>query len=328
MLKSHRSLARKLVPAGVLTVLVLFGLTLYADIDSLMVALAGFDLRMLPVALGLASLNFVVRFARWQYYLRHLRIDAPSGMSAGIFLSGLSMSITPGKIGELLKCFMLRDRLGVRIASSAPVVVTERYTDIVGVLLLVGIGAIRFPGGGPILVIGGVVSLVMLVILTLSDAMVDRAGRMLSHTLFKGRSLEADWARESAAAFRSLLRGTPLLVGTFLGALAWFVECLAFLAVLRGFGQAGISVLGATFVYASSTLAGALSMLPGGLGATEGSMAAFLGSFGVPKDAAAATTLVARAFTLWWGVLVGAIAYALQATWASQALAEAEAEDQ
>jgi len=321
---SRTSLARKLVPAGILTALVLLGLALYADAPSLLAALAAFDLSALPVALGLASLNYAVRFVRWHYYLRHLRIPVPAGPSAGVFLSGLAMSITPGKLGELLKCFMLRDRNGVRIATSAPVVVAERYTDIVGVLALVALGATRFPGGGPVLAAGGIVALALLAVLTASDAMVDRAGSLLSRTLFKGRSLETEWARESGAAFRSLLRGYPLLVGTLLGALAWFLECVAFLVVLRGFGEAGITLLGATFTYATATLAGALSMLPGGLGVTEGSMAALLAGLGVPREAAAGATLVIRACTLWWGVLVGAVAYATQAAWARRALAETE----
>lgn len=318
------SLRRRLVPAGILTALVLLGLALYADAPSLIAALADFDLRALPIALALASLNYAVRFVRWHYYLRHLRIPVRAGTSAGVFLSGLSMSITPGKLGELLKCFMLRDRLGVRIASSAPVVVAERYTDIVGVLVLVGAGATRFPRGGPVLAAGGIVALVLLALLTASDTMTDRAGALLSRTLFKGRSLETEWARESGAAFRSLLRGHPLLVGTVLGAFAWFLECVAFLVVLRGFGETGITLLGATFTYATATLAGALSMLPGGLGVTEGSMAALLAGLGVQREIAAGATLVIRACTLWWGVLVGAAAYVAQASWARRALAETE----
>lgn len=324
---SRGSLTRRLIPAAVLAALVLLGLALYADAPSLITALAGFDLRVLPLALALASLNYVMRFVRWQYYLVRLDIPVPRHASAGIFVSGLSMSITPGKLGELLKCFMLRDRHNVRITSSAPAVVAERYTDIVGVLLLVAVGATQFPGGGPVLITGGVVALALLVVLTASDAAVDWIGAILSRTLFRGRSLETSWARESGATFRQLLRGAPLAVGTILGALAWFLECVAFLAVLRGFGEESVTLLGATFTYATATLAGALSMLPGGLGATEGSMAVLLARQGVARDAAAGATLVIRACTLWWGVAVGAVAYAMHASSARRALAEAVREE-
>jgi glycosyltransferase 2 family protein len=324
---SHTSLARKFVPALVLAVLVSFGIALYADAPSLIAALRSFDLTVLPLTLFLASLHLVVRFVRWHYYLVRLSVGVPRGLSAGVFLSGLSMSITPGKLGELLKCFMLRDRIGARIATTAPVVVAERYTDIVGVLVLVAIGATRFPGGGPVLVAGGVVAIVLLVVLSVSDKMVDRAGSLLSGTLMKGRSLETTWARESGVAFRSLLQGRSLAIGSFLGALAWYLECVAFLVVLRGFGETGVTLLGATFTYATATLAGALSMLPGGLGATEGGMAVLLARQGVGRDVAAGATLVIRACTLWWGVGIGAIAYLAQATIARQALEEAVSEE-
>lgn len=326
MKDTRQRVARKLVPAAVLTALVLLGLALYADAPSLYAALAAFDLRMLGLALTLATLNYAVRFVRWWYYLSHLGIHVPMSMSAGVFLSGLSMSITPGKLGELLKCFMLRDRLGIGIASTAPVVVAERFTDVVGVLVLVGIGATRFPGGGPVLIAGGVIVLVVLVVVAFSNTLVDRVGALLSATLFRGRELESEWARESAGGFRSLSRGTPLVVGTGLGALAWLLECVAFLAVLRGFSQDGVSLLGAVFTYSTATLAGALSMLPGGLGATEGSMAALLAGLGVPRDAGAAATLVIRACTLWWGVLVGALVYAARPVWAGRDSAEVGSE--
>jgi len=321
-------IAKKLIPVAVITVLVMFGITLYADADSLFAALAAFDLRALALAVALASLNLTVRFVRWHYYLNHLGIKAPKRMSAGIFLSGLSMSITPGKLGELLKCFMLRDRIGTRIAKTAPIVVAERYTDIVGVFALVAIGATQFSGAGPILIVGGIFMLAVFVVLSASDKMVDRAGALLSRALFKGRSFETDWARESGATFRTLLRGRPLAVGTLLGGLAWFFECLAAFVVLRGFGETGVTVIGATFTYATATLAGALSMLPGGLGATEGGMTVLFEQQGVPRDIAAGSTIVTRAATLWWGVGVGAVMYFAHAAFSRQALAEAVSEEE
>ena len=320
------SLTSKLIPAVVLAVIVLFGLAVYADAPALLDALMGFDLRVLPLAIAFASLNFVVRFVRWHYFLRHLDIEVAPRLSAGVFLTGLSMSITPGKIGELVKCFMLRDRLGVRIASSAPVVVAERYTDIVGILVLLALGSTRFEGAGFIILAGGAVVVFGLILATFSEGLVDRGGALLSRTLFSGKGLEADWARESASGFRRLLKGQPLVVGTTLGALAWFAECVAFLLVLRGFGNDAIGLLGATFVYAASTLAGALSMLPGGLGATEGTMTAFLVSQGASPGLAAGATLVTRACTLWWGVMVGIATYLALSTWARTALREAEGE--
>jgi uncharacterized protein (TIRG00374 family) len=65
-----------------------------------------------------------------------------------------------------------------------------------------------------------------------------------------------------------------------------------------------------TFIYASMTVAGALSFLPGGLGVTEAGMLALLGQLGTGtgRSVAAAATFVTRLCTLWYAVMVGLVA--------------------
>jgi len=84
-----------------------------------------------------------------------------------------------------------------------------------------------------------------------------------------------------------------------------FEGLIVFLAV-KAFGG-NISILGAFFVIAISSLAGALSFLPGGLGIAEGSIMAILILGGISADIAAATTLLTRFSTLWLGVAIGII---------------------
>src|SRR5207237_10418287 len=60
----------------------------------------------------------------------------PRGESALIFCSGLSMTMTPGKVGEWLKSYLLRERWRVPFGASAPIVLAERLTDGVAMLLL------------------------------------------------------------------------------------------------------------------------------------------------------------------------------------------------
>mgnify|MGYP001587501305 FL=1 len=51
-------------------------------------------------------------------------------------------------------------------------------------------------------------------------------------------------------------------------------------------------------------------MLPGGLGATEAIMIGFLAKSGVAETEATAATLIIRACTLWFAVLVGGVSLA------------------
>ena len=84
-------------------------IALYADLPQMLKALVNFRWEFLPLILGLTLFNYFWRFIKWQYYLGRLEIHVHWFKSLLIFLSGLSMAITPGKIGELLKAYLLKN---------------------------------------------------------------------------------------------------------------------------------------------------------------------------------------------------------------------------
>ena len=68
----------------------------------------------------------------------------------------------------------------------------------------------------------------------------------------------------------------------------------------------------AVFILSFSTLVGAVSSLPGGLGAAEASIAGMLVLLAsIPAETAAAATLLIRFATLWLGVSLGLVAWAI-----------------
>ena len=78
-------------------------------------------------ALGLAAINYALRFLEMGVVLAPARTCAfRFGDSFGIFLSGFSLTVTPGKVGEVLKSYLLREMHGVPMARTAPIVVAER----------------------------------------------------------------------------------------------------------------------------------------------------------------------------------------------------------
>ena len=73
----------------------------------------------------------------------------------------------------------------------------------------------------------------------------------------------------------------------------------------------GSSALACVFIYAISTIAGAISMLPGGLGSTELGMSLLLRKLvGASVGQATAATFLIRIITLWFAVVLGAIVLA------------------
>lgn len=121
-------------------VAVIAGISFYADLPRLLQALRFFPWVLLPAILGLTLLNYSLRFVKWDYYLHCLNLGTPRLVSLKIFVAGLSMAITPGKVGELLKAYLLKRYNGTPMSRTAPVIMAERLTDGLAMLLLAGGG--------------------------------------------------------------------------------------------------------------------------------------------------------------------------------------------
>jgi uncharacterized protein (TIRG00374 family) len=261
---------------------------------------------MMAAALGLALGNYALRFCKWELYLRRLGIRVPFGDSLQIFLSGFSLTMTPGKVGEVLKAYLLRETRGVPMARTAPTVVAERLTDLIALLALAigGIGALS--GGGRLFMwfAGGLVAAILIVASwrSLVHWILERIGKMGGPM---GRAVPK--LREFYDSMFELLRPVPLVAATVLSVGAWACECAAFWIVLHGFPGADASLKLCTFIYASMTIAGALSFLPGGILVQEAGMIELLlrTAHGVSKPAATAATFVVRVCTLWFAIAIG-----------------------
>jgi uncharacterized protein (TIRG00374 family) len=298
---NKRLLQRIGVGVGV-AALVYLGMALYADWGPLRQALSGFRWPFLLAALLLSLVNYGVRFLRWQMYLRRSHIDLQAWLSLRIFLGSLVMSVTPGKMGELLKAYLVRSHNGTPLSRTGPIVVAERLTDLTALFLLIFVGSLVYRQGFLTVLVSAVVSL--LLILGLASP---RVAHLLLHAVERIPPLRrhGEKLERSLESMRSLLRPTWVLEATLLGTVAWFAECLGFVLVLMGFGLS-VSLAYGTFVYAFATLVGALVLVPGGLGGTEITMVVMLMDVGATKELATASTLVIRLATLWFAVFLGA----------------------
>jgi glycosyltransferase 2 family protein len=276
-----------------LTVAVGIGLGLYADFGALGDELAGFRWELFPIALALTALNYLIRFGRWQVYLARVDIRVPTLRSLTIFVAGLTMTVTPVKVGELLKCALLKRSFGVPVQRSAPVIVAERATDATGVVVLAlagGAGTRSWP-----LTVVAVVA-VAAVVLVVRSPLLERFTRL----------------GDAPVAARELLRPALLVGMTLLSALSWFCECLAAYVCVRGLGI-DLSLAHTVVAFCLGSLAGALSFLPGGLGVAEASMTGLIRALGdTSKAAAAAATVLIRLATLWFAVALGLVGLAVE----------------
>lgn len=295
---------------GILLGVLLYGAVVaYAGFRQIQEVLGAFRWATFAAALALASANYGFRFAKWQYYLRRLGVArVPRADSLLVFLSGFVLTVTPGKLGEVFKSAVLARTHQVPVERTAPIVVAERLTDVIAIVLLVVLGSLGFSGGlywavlGAVAVGAGLVAILW-----------ERPARALLAALGKTRRA-AGLVPRLARAYDSLrLVASPSALGwpVLLSLVGWGLEGFALHLLIGGFGyHPALSF--SVFFYATATLAGALVPVPGGLGVTEAVIHEQLVHVaGTPENVATACMLLIRLATLWWAVLVGFLALAL-----------------
>jgi uncharacterized protein (TIRG00374 family) len=308
---SSRQLIRGVVLGLVLALIVFTGLTIAGDFRELRDSISRFRwIYLLPIV-GLTIWNYWWRFRKWEIYLEALGVPhIPRTTGLPIFLSGFAMSVTPGKVGEIIKAFYVRRETNAPVERVSGAVVAERGTDALAMLVLALVGATQFSYGRWF-----VAAIVVLAGLTLfalrQPRIVGFAVRILQRMPILNRF--AHLAESFLDATTHLLSPRLLALGTGLGVISWIGECVAFFLVLLGLGlNASWSLLMiAIFVLAVSSLAGGISMLPGGLGVADASVAGMLLVLVEDPEMtdalAISATLLIRFATLWFAVLIGAI---------------------
>jgi glycosyltransferase 2 family protein len=295
-------LRRNLVLALALGAAVYLILAILSDLDEVASALDSFNYALIPAILGLVALSYVGRFFRWMYYLRVLKVSVPTGINAAIFASGLSMTISPGKLGEVLKSVFVRRVSGAPIARTAPAVVAERATDGTGMVAwgFLGAFALNLPPWTMLMFLAvAVFGIAVLRSKTLSLA----AERVLLKLPLVNRF--APHLRDFHGASNELLGTRPLFVGTVISFFSWGLECTGVYLCAVGL-DADRPFLLIVFVFAVSSLLGVVSMLPGGIGAVEaGLYGQFVAVANLSTGLAGALTLVIRLATLWFATLLG-----------------------
>jgi glycosyltransferase 2 family protein len=295
-------LKRNLIVALALGVAVYLVLAVFSGFGDLSSALEDFNLALVPAILGLVLLSYAGRFLRWLYYLKILKVSVPLGLNAAIFAAGLSMTISPGKLGEVLKSVFVRQASGAPVARTAPAVVAERATDGTGMVAWGFLGAFAL-GLAP----GTMVAFLAVAAIGIAVLRSKRLSLLAERVLLKLPLLNrlVPHLGDFHTSSNELLAARPLVVGTLISFLSWGLECLAVYLCAVGLG-ANLSFLLVVFVFAVSSLVGVLSMLPGGIGAVEAGLTGqFIALAGLPTGVAVALTLVIRLATLWFATLIG-----------------------
>lgn len=309
-----KSLLKRMIPGLILGFLVLVALSLVGDLKQVGGLLIHFNWWMFPLALCFTLFNYSLRFLKWHFYLRQIGIRTiPWQRSLRLFVAGFPLAVTPGKAGEVFKAVWLKHYGGVSVGRGVSVVVAERVSDGLAVLMLSILGVIAYP---QYWLAFAIILAVLLGAIILSQI---RPAALWLLALGEHIPIFCRYVhdlREFYEGSFAVFRPGTTLIAVGMGTVSWLGEGIGFYFLLLGLGiQPSSHLLAlAIFILAFSTIVGSVTALPGGLGASEASIAGMLVYLaGLDAPLAAAATLLIRLATLWFGVALGLFTWTFSA---------------
>lgn len=256
----------------------------------------------IAAATALSLLNYALRVMRWRMYLNRLGHKLPWGFVSLTFMSGFAFTLSPGKLGEMVRGRYYLPK-GIAMSKVTGAFFVERLLDLLAMIVIAAAVLTELQAYQSFLwvalaLVGGMLAAVALVPWHSVSIKLDqhphgpliKAFQSVSHML---------------ANARQFLSPGILMSGLLLGLMAWSAEAYGLKLLADAIAPDRISLFAAMGAYSIAIIVGALSFLPGGLGSTETVMAALLVAHGYTTAQAILLTLVCRLLTLWLAVLIG-----------------------
>lgn len=331
---------RNQVLAGLLFItIVLIAVIAITGAESLAAKLENYPLWIFVPVFALKVVNWGLRYLEWRYFLGVVGVRTQRGLpqrpapnpaaptvrerdSIVLWMAGLAMSISPGKLAEVLKALVLKHLTGAEFSRTAPVIFLERLVDGLAIIPMTAVAllALGSRADSGEVTLGYVRTTLIALTIVLGAGIVLVQFKRLAYSVL---NVVGAWPgiRRVHAPLRTLYDSTydliklrHLVPTVLLGMGAYFTDCVGFYLMLTGLGLEGTWTLfgQATFILGFSVIVASLSTLPGGAGGREITVGALLtGVVGLSKVDAGTGTFLIGLFQLWVGVLIALVIIAV-----------------
>jgi len=286
---------------GVLIFYVIF--IAYSDFQEFSINISQFDFSYLPIILAFVFLGIMIKSLRQQLLYKQIKVCISFKTGILLFISGLSMIVTPGGSGELIKSYYLKKNFGYPLAKTFPTVIMERLLDlagIVGILLIVGV----------LLDNHNIIFLMLILLSTLSLIFASGKKKKLFNFLLSiiekipVLKKQASSFSESYQVFGELTSGKIMTKTLGLSFFVWMTDAIMIYFIFMGFNL-NFDIIFSTFSVYSSLLLGSLTMVPAGIGVTEVSFVEILRGEGVDTAISTSLVILFRLVTIWFLTVLG-----------------------
>lgn len=301
-----KQLSDKVILIIIIVIAFYVGIVLFSDITSIIEQTYRINYSYLPLIAIFMIAQIGILGIKFHRLLKKLDIILSFKESIHIFISGLSLIITPAGIGTAIKSHILKKKYGKPISSTLSVVLIERLTELFAVLLILTFILIWVNSYESIIaVIFGYVLLFSIIMLVSNNKIFESIKRIvIKIQRIKKLSMVLD---ESQDSYKKLMNKK-----TFSEALGWSIlgKIFQFLSVYFIFISLDVNfewfVIGE--IYHTPLILGIISFIPSGIIVTESSMIALLIKNNIEISLSTLIVIFVRIVTIWIPMSVGIFA--------------------
>ena len=256
--------------------------------------------------LSLSVLTLLIYGWRYKVLLSKLDLNLNFKECFLIHTAGLAMMITPGGAGVIVSNYILKKLTGRSISSTTPILIYERWLDVVALTTIIGILLYwnNFVASQIVFFIGLILCGFIFFVFKNSVGL-DLLNKILVTTrILKKFVFNTEEFRDSTKKLTTPKTMISLLLITFLTKL---VPMIAVYLVFDLFNL-NIDFFNSSQIFLTNQIIGVLSFVPGGIIVTETGLLGLILQTGTDFSVAAMLVLLIRILTFWFPTFIGFIA--------------------
>src|SRR3989344_7970876 len=203
-----------------------------SDVSTIIVKITQFQVEYIPAIISLVTATWFILFLRWHLLLKNSDLHVPKKESFLIYLSGVALTIIPGKVGELIKSQILKSKFGIPRATTAPIILVEQLYTVIGIFIVSMFGIWNFELGIYIMsFFGGLLAVVFFLIS--SKKFFNKFFCLVNKIKFLSKFTES--LTDSYDIIKRSTKGRIFVYSSILSALFWLVESITVYLILLSF---------------------------------------------------------------------------------------------
>lgn len=297
-------LEKRILPIIIIAIGIYAIFLMLSDFSKILNKITEFKIEFLPFIILLVPCGWISLYFRWYLLLKNLNVKLPHRKNFEIYMAGFPLGITPGKLGELIKSQILKEKFDTPRKITLPLILIERLYNVIGIVIVSLLGVLYFQFSLYVLVITIILLLITFFVIS---------NKSLFTKLITWTSKKKFFVKYTQSLFdsydiiRKSTRGMISIYAAILSVLYWFFESLAVYFVLLAFGINNLNFLAVVTTYTTAIILGVMSFLPAGIGVAEGSLVGLLSIQGLEISTTLVLVILIRFFTLWYAVIVGLV---------------------